>query len=335
MKKIKSIISFAIITILALSLFGCGNSSKSSGSTSAKTKKLTKVNIGYFGNTCEAAVYAAYEEGFFKEEGLDVTLVKGDANTLKDSLATGKVDATDGLFIQWLKPIEQGLNIKYTAGIHTGCIQVLVPVNSSIKSFKDLKSKKIGIPAIGGGPSVLSSRLLKDAGYNPQKDVEWKVFPNAELPIALEKGQVDAIAVADPFAQIQVENKKAKSIYNSATDAPFKDEYCCATVVNGKLVEKNPEVAAAITRAEIKGSKWVSKHISEIAKLEIDKKYVPGTAEINEKVLSTYNFNPSVDESRKQLADLAKDMKSIGILDKNTDTKALADSSFVKLKGVK
>ncbi|MDP4178678.1 MAG: ABC transporter substrate-binding protein [Bacillota bacterium] len=335
MKKFRRIISLTLMTAVICTFSGCKSASTKSGESATPTEKTLKhVNIGYFGNTCEAAVFAAYEKGFFKEEGLDVTMVKGDANTLKDSLATGKVDATDGLFIQWMKPIESGLNIKYTAAIHTGCIQVLVSKNSNIKSFKDLKGKKIGVPAIGGGPMVLASRLLTDQGIDSQKGVEWKVYPNSELPIALDKGEVDVIAVADPFAQIQVNSGKAKAIYNSATDEPFKSEYCCATVINGKLIEKDPETAAAITRAELKGSKWVSKNIKEIAQIEIDKKYVPGDAATNEQVLNTYNFNPSVDEAQKAVKQLAKEMKNIGILNKDTDSDSLAKTSFVKLKGV-
>lgn len=54
------------------------------------------------------------------------------------------------LVLKWAKPAEQGLDISFTAGIHTGCIQTLVPVSSEIKSLGELKGKLIGnngIPA--------------------------------------------------------------------------------------------------------------------------------------------------------------------------------------------
>lgn len=169
MKKLRIAIVVSLISALLLGITACGNksataesqattvsqSSQASGSQQAESTapvELKKIRVGYFGNTCEAGVYAAYEKGFFKEEGLDVELIKGDANTLKDGLATNKIDVTDGLLNQWLKPIEQGLNVKFTAGIHTGCIQVLVPTDSAIASFKELKGKTIGVPALGGGP---------------------------------------------------------------------------------------------------------------------------------------------------------------------------------------
>ncbi|MEA4924583.1 MAG: ABC transporter substrate-binding protein [Syntrophomonadaceae bacterium] len=330
MKKRKSIIAFLLMTVLLLTLAGCGAKEQ----TATAPQELTKVNIGYFGTTCEAPIYAAYENGYFKEEGLEVTLVKGDASTLKDGLATGKIDATDGLISQWMKPVEAGLNIKFTAGLHTGCVQVLVPADSKITSFKDLKGKRIGIPAIGSAGHVVAARMLFKEGIDSQTDVEWRVFPNAELPLVMEKGEVDVIAVADPFAQIQVDGGKAKSIYDSALDAPFKDEYCCLVVINGPLIEKDPETAAAITRALMKGAEWVSQNQEAIAQIEVDKKYVPGDAATNARILSHYNYKPSVEGGAQALLESAKEMKAIKLLNQDTDAEALAKASFVKLPGV-
>lgn len=333
MKKFKAAISAVLIFSIMFVFTGCGSSNTSADSSSGK-KEPVKVKIGYFGNTCEVPVYAAYEKGFFKEEGLDVELIKGDANSLKEALAAGKIDATDGLLMQWLKPIESGLNIKFTAGLHTGCIQVLSKPDSKIKSVKDLKGKVIGVPAIGGGPMILASRLLSGEGFDSQKDVTWKVYPNSELPLILEKGEVDAISLADPLAQMTVDSGKGKSIYNSASDSPFKDEYCCLVVVNGTLIEKHPDTAAAITRAYMKGANWSNEHKQEIAKIETEKKYVPGEESVNAKVLAAYNYKPSVDGGSDAVLNAAKEMKKIGILAKETEPEALLKVAFIKLKGV-
>lgn len=296
-----------------------------------KTKKL---KIGYFGNTCEGPLYAAYEKGFFKEEGLDVEMIKGDANTLKDALATGKIDATDGLLMQWLKPIEQGLDIKFTAGLHTGCIQVLVPPKSNLISIQSLKGKTIGVPAIGGGPMVLLARALAAKGINPKTDVTWKAYPYAELGLALQKKEVDAISLADPLAQMLVDQGKAKVLLNSAKHKPFASEYCCLLVINGKLVKKDPATAAAITRAVMKGSRWTHYNPDEAAKLFVEKKYILGDPAVNAKLIKSYNYIPSVKGGEQAVYIGAKQMQAAGILDKSTNVAALAHASFIKLKGV-
>src|SRR5689334_23640255 len=51
--------------------------------------EITKVRVGYIGLTCEAPIFTAVEKGFFKEEGLDVSLVKCEWANYKDVLALG------------------------------------------------------------------------------------------------------------------------------------------------------------------------------------------------------------------------------------------------------
>ena len=103
------VISFVLV--IPLFLAGCKKQSASSGN---------KVRIGYIGLTCEAPIYAAYEKGFFQEEGLEPELVKCNWANYKDTLALGGYDITHHLTMYFLKPIEQGLDVRFLAGIHMG-----------------------------------------------------------------------------------------------------------------------------------------------------------------------------------------------------------------------
>src|SRR5256885_10284715 len=69
-----------------------------------------KIRVGYIGLTCEAPIFTAIEKGFFKEEGLDVSLVKCEWANYKDVLALGGYDITHHLVMYFLKPVEQGLD---------------------------------------------------------------------------------------------------------------------------------------------------------------------------------------------------------------------------------
>ena len=106
------------ISLTFLTLAGCN---KKSGLT---VQNSNKVRVGYIGLTCEAPIYAAYEKGFFKEEGLEPELVKCSWSTYKDALALGSYDITHHLVMYFLKPIEQGLDVRFLAGIHRGCLRV-------------------------------------------------------------------------------------------------------------------------------------------------------------------------------------------------------------------
>src|SRR5436190_23699357 len=112
--------------------------------TSCKKEAASnKVRVGYIGLTCEAPIFSAVEKGFFKEEGLEVSLVKCDWAKYKDGLALGGFDVTHHLVMYFLKPIEQGLDVKFTGGIHRGCWRVQAGANSNIRTVKDMRGQRI------------------------------------------------------------------------------------------------------------------------------------------------------------------------------------------------
>jgi hypothetical protein len=41
-----------------------------------------------------------------------------------------------------LKPIEQGLDVKITGGIHTGCLRLQAGVKTDVKRVADLRGKR-------------------------------------------------------------------------------------------------------------------------------------------------------------------------------------------------
>src|SRR5688572_31701069 len=96
-----------------------------------------RIRVGYIGLTCEAPIFTAVEKGFFKEEGLDVELVKCEWSNYKDVLALGGYDITHHLVMYFLKPIEQGLDVRFTGGIHRGCLRVQASIKSDIRTVKD------------------------------------------------------------------------------------------------------------------------------------------------------------------------------------------------------
>ena len=229
----------------ALLFTGCN---KDSGAAAGSNK----VRVGYIGLTCEAPIFSAVEKGFFKEEGLDVSLVKCEWANYKDVLALGGFDITHHLVMYFLKPIEQGLDVKFTGGIHRGCLRVQAWTKGDIHMIKDLRGKRIGVPGMGTPPFIFANRVLGANGIDPGKEITWRVFPAGELGLALEKGEVDAVADSEPIGSLLLADGKVRNVADQAKDAPYKDEYCCAVIVNGKFLAKNPKAAAAATRALLK-----------------------------------------------------------------------------------
>jgi NitT/TauT family transport system substrate-binding protein len=317
---------------------GCQSGSDSTGTNSKKGEssgsQQTKVKVAYIGLTCEAAMFVAQEKGFFKEEGLDVEFVKTDWDGLRDGLGLGRFDANYTLIMYLLKPIEQGLDVKITGGIHAGCLRVQTGIDSEIKTAADLKGKKIGIPTMGSPPFLFTSRVLHAAGMDPAKDVEWVTVGADVMALALENGQVDAIANSEPVGSILTATGKIKTIADQAVDEPYKDEYCCATVVSGKFAKRDPAAAAKVTRALMKGARWVEENPDAAARLSVESKYIASSVELNAVAIGKLKYMPGVDRCRESVSSAALEMKAAGLLNPATDPAELAERAWLSLDGV-
>ena len=86
--KFKKIIALLMIgAVLAGVLSGCGTQN------AQKSKSLTKLNVGYLPSPGHLLYFIAQEEGYFRDEGLDVNLVLFNENNSElASLESGKID---------------------------------------------------------------------------------------------------------------------------------------------------------------------------------------------------------------------------------------------------
>jgi len=314
--------------LAALLLMGCRKSSENASGAPPK------VRVGYIGLTCEAPIFTAVEKGFFREEGLEVALVKCEWANYKDVLALGGFDVTHHLIMYFLKPIEQGLDVKFTGGIHRGCLRVQAASGSAIRSIKDLRGKRIGIPGMGTPPFIFANRVLGANGIDPSKEISWLVFPAGELGLALDKGEVDAVADSEPIGSLLLAAGKVRNIADQAADVPYRDEYCCAVLVNGRYLERNPKASAAATRALLKAAKWVETNPAAAAKLSVEKKYLASTVEQNAIAISHLRYVPSVSGAEAAVSLAATEMKTAGMLSPSTDVALLAKRAFARFDSV-
>jgi NitT/TauT family transport system substrate-binding protein len=327
----KKFIAIAATALSILLIFtGCAQKPKE------KTEDYV-LKIGYGGSLCEAPLHMAVEKGFFDEEGLKVELIKLAPGTAFEAVTAGKVEAGFGLLASLIQPLSNGLPVKITSGLHTGCDKVLAPKGSGINSVNDLKGKRVGVSSLTSSPAIYTKRVLADAGVGVSTDkmeVEFVVFSANDLPLALKNGSVDALAMNDPTASIAKKEFDLNIIADSAVDAPYKDQYCCSAYVRENIVADYPEIAAKYTRAMQKASAWISVNHDVTTKIQVDKKWVAGDAAFNAAVLKTYNFVPSVSGAYNAFGVTAKQLQAVGMLDKNVDVDALHKKSFATLKDV-
>ena len=328
------VLSGVLAGTLALSLSACGSSSSadSSAADGASDSGTTHLRLIYSPSLCAAPMYIAIENGYFEDEGLDVEQVTVDAAHVSEAIGADQVDVGMGLIGKLLQPLENGLPIKFTTGLHTGCTKLLVPGDSDIKSITDLKGKKIGVPGLADAATVVSKRSLSAAGIGVTEqnmEVEFSVYSRNDLPQALENGAVDAIALGDPTASLAEEQYGLTALIDTATHPDYKDEYCCNAFVTSKLAAENPAAAAAFTRAVQKASQWVQENPDETAKIIVDKQYISGDVDFCAQILKTYNYKPSVQGGYDALKQNAQELTEIGILKEGTDATKFADNAYM------
>lgn len=330
-KVFKSIIIAFLLVSTTVSLIGCKKASTTKTKTDSKYK-YGKVKIQALGGgACGAPSYIAFEKGFFAEEGLEVELVSGTLDELKTGLATGEFTVANGDF-QYFPSIQQGMDLKVIGGLHKGCIKLVLPPNSPIKTVADLKGKNIGVDEIGGTPMSVASVLLSQAGIDPQKGVTWKPYPLDQLTQAVSKGEVDAFAAWDPYGALAVKNNKYTVLSDISTDPLFAGKSCCFLYSTQKQIDANPDKVAAIARAYQKATEWIKKNPEETAKIEIDKKYVASDdVKFLASLIKSYDFEYTTDLAKADVKYFVEKLNKTGFLKKDTDPETFANKVYVNV----
>ena len=323
----------AVALFSVLGLAGCGESGKPAASTAAA--KVDNVKVGYSPSLCQAPIFVAYEKGYFKDAGLDPELVKVDGATANESLGSGSVDMEIALVSKTIHPLQNGLPVMGTTGVHFGCVRAITRPDSGIKDVKDLKGKRIGVAGLADTGTVIIQRALKHEGIGVTPDnmeVEFVVVDRNSLPQALSSGQVDAIVMTDPVGYIAQKEYGNVPVLDTATSKGWKHEYCCDMEVTNHFLEKNQAAAKALNDTIQKGSLYIKQHPEEAAKMLIEKKYVNGDEKEYAELLKSYNYTPSVQGGYDAIKAAAKDLSDLGLVNQ-LDAKEFADNAYYFFDG--
>jgi NitT/TauT family transport system substrate-binding protein len=185
--------------------------------------------------------------------------------------------------------------------------------------------------------TIITQRYLAELGIGTTADnleVDWLIYPSSELPLAMERGQVDAIAINDPTASIIENEGRGRAIIDTGRDDYMKDEFCCLLIASTAMYNEHPEALTKLTRAIQKASNYVQENPVETALLMAEKQYVAGDPAVNGQILTTYNFHASVSDAEAAILRNARDLQRIGLIDASVDVNTLTKNTFVALPGV-
>ena len=289
------------------------------------------------GAVCLAPLPVAIDHGFFQKQNLDVELVNysGSTDQLLEAIATGKTDAGLGMALRWLKPLEQGFDVKIAAGTHGGCMRVLSRTNSGVDRLADLKGKIVGVGDLAGPDKNFFSIQLAKQGIDPNKDVDWRAYPGNLLQLAADKGEVQAVLTADPIAYLWLKDPAYKEVASNL-DGDYKDKSCCIVGLRGSLVREEPQVARAITQALLDAAMFTAQNPDKAA--ASFQPYAPRNASLQDLQAMvhyhTHHHHPVGAVLRQELKAYADDLKLVSVFKPGTDTTKFAERICVDVFGV-
>lgn len=154
--------------------------------------------------------------------------------------------------------------------------------DTTIKSWRDLKGKRIYLMAKGMTPDVLFKQLLIRNGINPDQDIKADYsFPtHIDLANAVASGQAKLGVISEPLvSMVEQKNKKVKPIFdlNEEWQKVFPETPIAQTalLVNGQFAKNQTQNIENIIRQYQQSSVWVNQNPEKAAELIVKYNILP------------------------------------------------------------
>jgi NitT/TauT family transport system substrate-binding protein len=248
---------------------------------------------------------------------------------LLEAIATGKADAGLGLALRWLKPLEQGFDVRITAGVHGGCIRLLGSKAANIDSLESVRGKAIGISDQASPAKNFFSIFLAKNGIDPTQDVEWRQYPANLLALAVDKGEVQALAEIDPLPYLWLKEGKLNEIATNLT-GEFADRTCCVLAIRGSLTRSELPVAAALTRSILEAADRVATDPADAAAIYSG---YGGRGSVEDLATMygghTHHNHPIGATLKTQLLRYTEELKAVNVIKRSTDPAKFAERIYL------
>lgn len=255
-------------TLFAFCLILAGCSSQSGNS------KVRIAAIGVGLQTMHATISLAETLGYFKDEGLDVTLenLPTNSKTLQ-ALIGGSVEVAGIHYMQAIQMAAEGQRLRsFFVMTHRGGVVLAVApaANEKIRRVADLKGAVIGVPSAGSPTHLGLNYFLLAHGIKPAEVSAVGIGVAASAVAAVESGRVDAAALSsgDHFRLVH-RHPSLRILFDTTTLEGTREVYGTDVLAVGALaakpewLEKNPDTARRLTRALARANNWIMRHSAE------------------------------------------------------------------------
>jgi NitT/TauT family transport system substrate-binding protein len=232
--------------------------------TTAAAAQTATVTVGAASTTSDAPIYIAEKKGYFRDEGIDVTVTNfRSASDMVAPLGAGQLDAGAGSASAGLyNAVTRGIKIKIVADKASspagyGATKILVRKDhidsGRYRELKDLKGMKFAMNAPGVSNTSTLNTLLKSVGLK-YSDVETVDMPLPDHVAALKNKSVDASASVEPGPALAIRNGDAVLI--KSDDEILPNHQIAVLLYAEEFATKRAAAARQFMRAYIRAVRF-------------------------------------------------------------------------------
>lgn len=228
----------------------------------------TKVRIAFFPNITHVQALLGKADGTFQQmlgPDREIEWKMFNAGPAEiEALFAGEVDIG---YIGPVPAINAYLKSRGDISIIAGAVQggaiLVTRPDIEINTVADLDGRKVGIPQLGNTQDICLRYLLGQQGMEDAANggtVQIVQVQNSDLRVLLERRQIDAALVPEPWGSLLVEEIKAKVVLDY--DEIFREGKYPATVVvvRNDFLKEHPEIVADFIEAHLKLTAYVNEN---------------------------------------------------------------------------
>lgn len=341
----RRILAFTLMMALAVTSFtACASKDKKdepaekteTSDSGKKEKTMTKVTLNEVAHSIfYAPMYIAIEEGYFEEEGIDLTLVTGfGADKTMTAVLSGEADigfmgseASIYTYNEGAKDyVVNFAQLTQRAGNFLVAREAMPDF-----SWDDLKGKNVLGGRKGGMPEMVFEYILRQNGIDPEKDLSIdQGIDFGSTAAAFSGGQGDFTVEFEPGATSLENEGEGYVVASLGTDSG----YVPYTAFSAKqsYIDKNPEVMQGFTNALQKGMDYVQKHTPDEISAIIEPQFKETDLETITTIVKRYYDQDTWKDNlvfEEKSFDLLQDiLQDAGELDERAPYKDLVTTEF-------
>lgn len=260
-RSTRGVLGVVVVATSLFALVACGSDSDSDDTSSDTTPGTateatepadtgpTEIKILYSRAAEQLSLWVAKDEGFFEDNGLDVTLEEATgASQIPVAISGGSAQMGYETGPDFLGAVDQGIDLTVVSGLSVDNVEnprvaLIAGKDTGITDVAGIAGKRIAVPSLNTSSHLSTVYLLEKAGVDVDS-ISFVEVPFQQMADAINGGRVDAAVAVHPFIGL-LKSQGHKPIIDQYAD-PKQSMLVVFLSSDRSWAEENPDVIDAV-----------------------------------------------------------------------------------------